>query len=86
MAWYDWLASLWHRPPQASPVLESEAEQRRIAEEQRQMKRDVEQVKRINEFLLNKAVRGGWISSEMAAAVRASQAYEKEELGIAPPA
>jgi hypothetical protein len=76
--WLRWLRWLLGKPPMPAVRLDEPD----INEEKAQIRRDVGQIKELNEYLLNKAVARGRLSPEAAAAIRASQTYEREVMDI----
>jgi hypothetical protein len=77
--WLRWLRWLVGKPPVSAAGRLDEPD---IAQEKAQIRRDVGQIKELNEYLLNKAVARGRMSPEAAAAIRASQTYEREVMDI----
>jgi hypothetical protein len=66
-----------HEVPEEEPYHEDTVDLDRAT-----LERDIGQIKRLNEFLLNRAVAQGRISEDTAAAIRATQSYEHEVLNF----
>jgi hypothetical protein len=76
MSWWDWLL-----PPRRPLHIDDD---HIVQTEKDASRRDLEQVKRLNEYLLNKAVARGYVSPEVAAAIRATQRSEEGKPRVGP--
>lgn len=76
----EWLFGRHHEPA-ADPAQELENE--RIRHDAEAMRRDLEQVQRINTYLLKELVERGQLSPEAAEAIRVTQTTEHEQEDMA---
>jgi hypothetical protein len=75
----------WEPSGTATPAQQASSAERQAFEQDRAvLRRDLSQVKHVNEFLLARGLARGWLSPEVAEGIRTTQAYEDEESPLGP--
>lgn len=70
----------WSRPSIATPKTVDPA----FEHDRQALMQDIQQMKRVNQYLLSKAIARGWITDEAAEAIRTTQSYENEGKNVGP--
>ena len=80
MRWFRWWAEHRRAHQRAQPFPPADPDEEAVTREKESLQRDLTQVQRLDEYLLNRAVDTGLVTPERAAAIRLTHATERDDI------